>query len=137
MDGLFYTNDKDKIHLLRFYPESGYVIAKTIYGTEIKNVNQVLRLFAMDGLKLIGEPEEVFAGAYDENGDDLRFKIENEIRVSSPSWAKHDLISGKGSVISENELQLKIKSRNSGIIAERIYRRVTGNAVEPETPQGK
>lgn len=137
MDGLFYANDTGKIHLLRFYPESGYVIAKTIYDTEIKNVNQVLRQFAMDGLKLIGEPEDVFAGAFDENGDDLRFKIENEIRVSSPSWAKHDLISGKGNVISENELHLKIKSRNTGIVVERIYRKVTGNEIQAEPPLEK
>lgn len=131
MDGLFYAAEEKKIHLLRFYPQSEYVIARTIYDTEIKNVNQVLRMFAMDGLKLIGEPEEVFVGAYDENGDDLRFIIANEIRVSSPSWAQYDLINGKGKIISPDELQLNMKSKNTGTVTARVYRRVTGNVIQP------
>lgn len=134
MEGLFYSYEHagyPAIHLLRFYETSGYVLAQVVSGDRIDDVPKMLRKFAMENHKLQGEPEYVFAGAYQENGNRLQFKIENEIRSSSETWAKYDLLHFKGEIVSPGELTLRVTSKTTGKTVERTYYKATGTTIIP------
>jgi len=133
MEGLFYCYTAESyptFHLLRFY-ENGYALAKSIQGERIADVAKELKRFALDGHRLIGEPESIYWGAYSENGERLSFKIENELPNPSDTWAQYDLLTFKGTIVSAEELQLEIHSKRTQAVTARTYRRAEGNSIEP------
>ena len=138
MEGLFYCYDDSSTptyHLLRFYPEdNNYVLAKTLNFPVIEDVSKVLKRFAMDGLKLIGEPEFTYCGAYFENGDSLKFKVNNEIMNPQDTWAEYDLYSFTGKIITPDLLELELTSKQKKWTQKRVYRRVEGNKITPPLP---
>jgi hypothetical protein len=131
MEGLFYCFESAAgypvFQLLRFYPESEYVIATSIHGERIDDVSKVLKRFAMDGHKIVGDPALIYCGAFSDSGDRLQFKIENELADPSDTWSEYDLLTFKGTVVSENELQLEVSSKQKKWVRERTYLRVAGN----------
>src|ERR1035437_1886330 len=124
MEGLYYyfdTIEHPVIHLLRFYPEPEYVIAKVIPGNSIEDVNKELKQFAVNGLKLIGDPALIYMGAYSECANRLNFKIENEAEYPLSSYIPYDLLTFKGIIISDNELQLSVNSKRTKTTFNRTY----------------
>lgn len=136
MEGLFYSYDNSSsptYHLLRFYPEdNNYVLAKELNYEVIPDVNAVLKKFALDGFRLIGEPEFIYYGAYSENGDSLKFKIENEINNPADSWVEYDLLTFTGKIINPDLLELEVSSKTRKWVKNRIYKRVTSNTITNE-----
>lgn len=127
MQGLYYAIEQGeymRIHLLRFYNESQYVIFKSVTGNKADYFKKELLNFKMEGHLVKGEPEFTFCGAFNEYGDAVSFKVENEIRDPSDSWAQKDVISFKGS-INENELELKQISKRTGLETARVYEATT------------
>jgi hypothetical protein len=124
MQGLYYAIEQSEymtLHLLRFYNESSYVIFKSIKGDKADYFRKELSRFKMEGHVVKGEPEFTFCGAFDESGDKLWFKVENEITNPSDSWVQKDVISFTGSILNENELELKQVSKRSGLETSRVY----------------
>lgn len=128
MQGLFYCKTSDgkyiTFHLLRFY-ENGYVIAKSVTGDSLPYFTKELKSFRMDGHEVKGEPEFTYCGAWNSSGNQLSFKIENEIRDSSDTWAQKDILSFRGTISNENELVLKQVSKRTKMETERIYLKST------------
>ncbi len=130
MNGLFYHNEikadstSTTLSLLRFY-ENGYVIFKKITGDK-EYFAKELKKFSMTGHVVNGEPEYIFCGAFEDFGNDtISFKVENEIRDPSNSWAVKDLLSFKGKIISETELLLKSVSKATKFEVENKYLKTT------------
>jgi hypothetical protein len=124
MEGLFYCKTNDEkyttVHLLKFYENSGYVIAKSVTGDNFHYFAKELKIFSMDGHIVKGEPEFTFCGAYNQTGDALSFKVENEISDSSDTWAQKDILSFKGS-LNGPELHLTQISKRTKLEIQRIY----------------
>ena len=132
MQGLYYSierNEYTKLHLLRFYNESQYVIAKSITGDDPLYVKKELSNFKMEGHDVKGEPEYTFCGAFDDYGESVSFKVENEIRDSSNSWAHKDILSFKGTQNPEGDLALTQISKRTKLEVKRIYHKTTDEEV--------
>lgn len=130
MEGLFYCYENTgtpTFHLLRFYPESGYVLSKELNYEQIDDVEKMLKKFGLNGHILIGEPEFIYWGAFSEYDDKLKFKVENEIMNPGDTWVEYDLRSFVGKIISNDELQFEITSKHRLWTKNRTYKRVTGN----------
>ncbi len=116
MNGLFYHNEikadsaSTTLSLLRFY-ENGYVIFIKITGDK-EYFAKELKRFSMTGHVVNGEPEYTFCGACQDFGTGaISFKVENEIRDPSNTWAEKDILSFKGKAINETELILNCVSK--------------------------
>ena len=123
MQRLYYASERGEhttIHLLRFYDESQYVIAKSVTGDDPKYLKKELLNFKMDGHEVKGEPEYTFCGAFDDYGDTLSFKVENQVADPSNTWVEKDLLSFKGKYVEES-LHLKIVSKRTQRETERVY----------------
>ncbi|MFM9984324.1 MAG: hypothetical protein ACKVOK_03780 [Flavobacteriales bacterium] len=132
MQGLYYAIERGeytKLHLLRFYNESQYVIAKSITGDDPLYIRRELANFKMEGHVVKGEPEYTFCGAFDENGERVSFKVENEIRDSSNSWAHKDVLSFKGTQNTEGDLALTQVSKRTKLEVKRTYHKTTDEEV--------
>ena len=133
MEGVFYSiekGDNPQIHLLRFFPESEYVIAKTIFSSTIEDLAKELKRFDVKNHQVLGEPDRIFVGAFLEGRNGISFKIENQISNPGDSWTQYDLLTGKGTVVSENELRFSISSKIRKTTVERMYKRATGNRID-------
>lgn len=127
MNGLFYHKEvaeNTTFSVLRFY-ENGYVIFKKITGDEKAYVTKELKAFSMNGHVVNGAPEYTFCGAFDVYGESISFKVENEVSDPSNSWVEKDVLSFKGSVISETELLLKHISKRRQFEIENTYLKTT------------
>lgn len=127
MTGLFYHKDiaeHTTFSLLRFY-ENGYVIFKKITGTDKKYLAKELKTFSMNGHIVNGEVEYTFCGAFETFENRISFKVENEIRNPSDSWAQKDVLSFKGTMNSETELILKQTSKRTTFETENKYLKTT------------
>lgn len=113
------------LHLLRFYDVSHYVIFKSVAGDKADYFRKQILNFKMEGHRVKGEPEFTFCGAFHESGDKISFKVENEIPDPSDSWAQKDVISFKGAIVNENELELRQVSKRTGLEISRTYLKVT------------
>lgn len=130
MNGLFYHKEikagstSSTLSLLRFY-ENGYVIFRKITGDK-EYFAKVLKSFTMTGHVVNGEAEYTFCGAFEDFGTgNISFKVENEMRDSSNTWAQKDILSFKGKVISETELILKHVSKLTKFEVENNYLKTT------------
>ena len=135
MEGLFYAIEREeytKIHLLRFYENSEYVIAKTVTGNDQNYIKKELKNFRMEGFDVIGEPEYTFCGAFMDSGSSISFKVENQLADSSESWVYKDVLTFKGSILDENTLQLKQISKRTGFEVERTYKRASEEEILSE-----
>ncbi|MES2555277.1 MAG: hypothetical protein V4604_03950 [Bacteroidota bacterium] len=112
------------VHLLRFYDESQYVIAKSITGNDHTYLKKQLLNFKMEGHEVKGEPEYTFCGAFDDSGNTLSFKVENQIADPSNTWVAHDILSFKGRYQDES-LHFKIVSKRTQLEIERVYQPTT------------
>lgn len=115
-------------HLLRFYAESQYVIFRSV-GDNPDHFRKELLNFKMEGHQVKGKPELTFCGAFQDYGDTVSFKVENEILDPSDSWTQKDVISFKGSVTNEIELELKQTSKRTGLEISRIYLKTTDEEI--------
>lgn len=123
MERLYYAIERGEriaIHLLRFYDESQYVIAKSVTVDEPKYLKKELLNFKMDGHEVKGEPEYTFCGAFDDYGDKLSFKVENQVADPSNTWVEKDVLSFKGKYVDES-LHLKLVSKRTQWETERVY----------------
>lgn len=127
MPRLYYAIERGErinVHLLRFYDESQYVIAKSVTGDDPKYLKKELLNFKMDGHEVKGEPEYTFCGAFDDYGDTLSFKVENQVADPSNTWVAHDVLSFKGKYHDEN-LHFRIVSKRTHLETERVYQPTT------------
>jgi len=127
MQRLYYALERGEyitIHLLRFYDESQYVIAKSVTGDDPKYLKKELLNFKMEGHDVKGEPEYTFCGAFDDYGDSLSFKVENQVADPSNTWVEKDVLSFKGKIIEER-LHLKQVSKRTQFETERVYQPTT------------
>lgn len=135
MEGLFYAIEREeytKIHLLRFYENSEYVIAKTVTGNDQNYIKKELKNFRMEGFDVIGEPEYTFCGAFMDSGSSISFKVENQLADSSESWVYKDVLTFKGSILDENTLLLKQISKRTSFEVERTYKRASEEEILSE-----
>ena len=135
MDGVFYSiekSDNPKVHLLRFYSETEYVIAKTIFSPTVEDLAKELRRFDMKNHQVIGEPDQIYVGAFLEGRNSISFKIANQISNPADTWVEYDLFTCKGTVVSENELRISISSKMRKTTIERIYKRAATNSIGPD-----
>lgn len=126
MNGLFYNKvvaEYTTLNLLRFY-DNGYVIFKTVAGDKAY-ITKELKLFSMNGHIVNGEPEYTFCGAFEVFSNIIKFKIENEINGTSNGWAQKDVLSFKGTMTSETELDLKQISKRTKFEIVRKYLKTT------------
>jgi hypothetical protein len=130
MNGLFYHNEITSdgastiLSLLRFY-ENGYVIFTKITGDK-NYFAKVLKRFSMTGHDVNGEPEFTFCGAFEDYGNGtISFKVENEIRDPSNTWAVKDVLSFKGNVISETKINFKYISKLRKFEVENVFFKTT------------
>jgi len=135
MNGIYYSfenTSSPRIHLLRFYQSMDVVIAKTLWTPRIDDLSKELKQFGYEGMDVIGPAEEVFVGGFLEGNGTISFKVENYVANSADSWARHDVLSFKGKVISENELQFKVTSKATKATVARTYFYVEGNEIVPQ-----
>src|SRR5687767_5912209 len=114
MQGIFYAfenGEYPKIHLLRFFPESEYVLAKTIHSATIEDLSKELKKFDIKGHSVVGPPEEIYVGAFLEGSKSISFKIGNEVNGSVNGWAQQDILTCKGTVISDDAFELTVTSK--------------------------
>ncbi len=115
MNGLFYQKEVAEYttyHLLRFY-ENGYVIYKKVTGSDKAYLSRELKSFAMVGHDVKGEPEFTFCGSFEDYGDVISCKVENQIMDSSDTWAEKDVLSFRGKFNENGELELKKISKRT------------------------
>lgn len=131
MEGLFVHREEAEnttLHLLRFYAND-YVIYRSITGNKKDYVTKVIRKFSMTGHQVNGEPEFTFCGAYQEYGERLSFKVENELANASDTWAQKDVLSFKGVVKEDQELRLTRTSKRTQQQVEMVFSRTTDEAL--------
>lgn len=129
MEKLFCCSSTDgkyiTLQLLKFYAESGYVMYKSITGDLPQYFSKELKNFRMEGHLLKDLPEFTFLGAYSESGDKMIFKVENEITDTSDSYAQKDVLTFKGTMISENEIHLTKTSKRTNFSSDGVYLKMT------------
>lgn len=128
MEGLYCNIERGeytKLHLLRFYEQSQYVIYKSVTGSDPVYFKRELQNFKMDGFQVKGEPEYTFCGACQDYGDSISFKVENELTDSSETWVHKDVLSFKGSRNADGSLQFKQVSKGTSHETERSYNQMT------------
>lgn len=127
MNGLFFqkeTGEYTSFHLLRFY-DNGYVLYKKVTGTDSKFLSRELRTFSMNGMEVNGQPEYTFCGAYNESGDSLSFKVENEILNPAETWTYKDILSFKGTLHEDHTLTVTKTSKHTGNAQEHTFTRIS------------
>lgn len=134
MNGLFYQKEVAEYthyHLLRFY-ENGYVIYKKVTGSDKVYLTKELKSFAMDGYDVKGEPEYTFCGSFEDYGDVISCKLENQIMDSSNTWVEKDVLSFRGKFNDLGELELKKISKRTKFEVDLKFSATTDEALMSE-----
>jgi hypothetical protein len=116
MNGLFYQKEVAEYtayHFLRFY-ENGYVIYKKVTGDDKAYLTRELKSFVMVGHDVKGAPEFTFCGSFDDFGDIISCRVENQIMDSTDTWAEKDLYNFRGKFNENGELEMKKVSKMRG-----------------------
>jgi hypothetical protein len=134
MNGLFYQKEVAEYttyHLLRFY-ENGNVIYKKVTGDDKAYLTKELKSFRMVGFDVKGEPEFTFCGSFEDYGDVISCKVENQIMDASDTWAEKDVLSFRGKFNEKGELELKKISKRTKFEVDLKFLATTDEALISE-----
>ena len=67
----------------------------------------------MVGFDVKGEPEFTFCGSFEDYGDIISCKVENQMMDSTDTWAEKDVLSFRGKFNVKGELELKKISKRT------------------------
>lgn len=76
------------------------------------------------------DAEFTYIGAFLISSNRVSFKIENEIKNPGDSWTEYDLLTCKGTIVSEKEIRLTVTSKTRKTTTERTYLKVEGNTIQ-------